>query len=58
MFVAEEKHECDGIIKFVHLLEVGDLIEVADVYYGEVLDTISDTLGVVSRRRRSGKAQY
>ena len=44
MFIAEEEHEGDRVVEFVHLLEVGDLIEVADVDDGEVLDAISDAL--------------
>lgn len=45
MFVSKEEHEGNGIVEFVHLLEVGDLIEVADVDNGEVLDTIGDAWG-------------
>jgi hypothetical protein len=43
MFVSEEKHEGDWVIEFIHLLEVWDLVEIADVDDGEVLNTISDT---------------
>lgn len=42
VFVSEEEHEGDGVVEFVHLLEVGDLIEIADVDDGEVLDTVGD----------------
>ena len=42
MFVAEEEHESDRIIELVHLLEVGDLVEVANVDDGEVLDSVCD----------------
>ena len=42
VLVAEEEHEGDGIVEFVHLLEVGDLVEVADVDDGEVLDAVGD----------------
>lgn len=44
VFVAEEEHECDGVIKFIHLFKVGNLIEVADVDDSEVLDTVGDSL--------------
>ena len=40
VFVAEEEHDGDRIVEFVHLLEVGHLIEVADIYDGEVLDPV------------------
>jgi len=44
VLVAEEEHKRDGIVEFVHLVEVGDLVEVADVDDSEVLHTISDTI--------------
>jgi len=44
MFIAEEEHEGNRIVEFIHLLEVGDLVEVADVDDGEVLDTIGDAV--------------
>lgn len=42
MFVSEEEHEGDWIIKFIHLFKVGNLVEIANVDNGEVLDTIGD----------------
>jgi hypothetical protein len=42
VFVSEEEHEGDGIVEFVHLFEVGYLIEIADVNDGEVLDTVGN----------------
>lgn len=39
MLVAEEKHERHRVVKLVHLLEIGHLVEIADVDDGEVLDT-------------------
>lgn len=42
MLIAEEEHERDWIVEFVHLLEIGDLVEVADIDNGEVFDEISD----------------
>lgn len=44
MLVPEEEHEGNGIVEFVHLLEVWDLIEIADIDDGEVLDSVSDTV--------------
>jgi len=44
MLVSKEEHECDGIVEFVHLLEVRNLIEIADVDDGKVLDSICDTV--------------
>ena len=44
MFVAEEEHEGNGIVKFIHLFKVGNLIEIADVDDGEILDPIGDTV--------------
>ena len=43
MLVAEKEHEGDWIVKFVHLLEVWDLVEIAHVDDSKVLDSISDT---------------
>jgi len=40
---AEERH--------AHLLEVGDLVEVADVDDGEVLDAVGDACESVRRRK-------
>lgn len=45
MFVPEEEHECGCIVEFVHLFEVGNLIEIADVDYCEVLDAVCDACG-------------
>lgn len=42
MLVSEEEHQGDRIVEFVHLLEVGDLIEVADINDGEILDSVGD----------------
>ena len=33
------------VLLTVHLLEVGDLVEIADVDDGKVLDTVGDTYG-------------
>jgi len=43
VFVAEEKHYGDGVVEFIHLLEVWDLVEITDVDDGKVLDAIGDT---------------
>lgn len=42
MLVAKEEHERHRVVEFVHLFEVGHLVEIADVDYGEVLDAVSD----------------
>ena len=42
VFVAKEEHESDRVVEFVHLLEVGDLVEVTNVDDSEVLDPIGD----------------
>ena len=42
MLVAEEEHERHRIVELVHLLEVRNLIEIADVEHGEILDTVRD----------------
>lgn len=44
MLVPEEEHDGHGIVKFVHLLEVGHLVEIADVDDGEVLDLVGDAV--------------
>jgi len=42
VLVSEEEHECNRIVEFVHLFEVGNLIEIANVDYSEVFDLVSD----------------
>lgn len=42
MLVSKEEHESDWVVELVHLLEVWDLVEVADVDNGEVLDAIGN----------------
>jgi hypothetical protein len=44
VFVAKEEHEGDGIVEFVHLFEVRDLIEVAYVDDRKVFDSIGDLI--------------
>ena len=44
VFIPEEEHERDGIIELIHLLKVRDLIEIADVDDGEVLDAVGDAV--------------
>lgn len=48
MFVAEEEHQRHGVVELVHLLEVGDLIEITDVEDGEVLDAVGDPFAAES----------
>ena len=42
VLVAEEEHKRDGIVKFVHLFEVRNLVEVANINNGEILNTVSN----------------
>lgn len=42
MFVSEEEHDSAWVVKLVHGIEVGDSIDVADVYDGKVLDALGD----------------
>ena len=44
MFIPEEKHDGHGVVEFVHLLEVGHLVEVAEVDDGEVFDALGDAV--------------
>lgn len=44
MFISKEEHKGNGIVEFVHLLKVRDLVEVADVDDGEVLHAIGDAI--------------
>ncbi len=43
VLVAEEEHERHWIVQFIHLLEVRDLVKIANVDYCEILDTIGNT---------------
>ncbi len=42
VLVAEEEHERHRIVELVHLLEVRNLIEIAYVEHGEILNTVRD----------------
>jgi uncharacterized 2Fe-2S/4Fe-4S cluster protein (DUF4445 family) len=42
VLVAEEEHKRDGIVKFVHLVEVRNLVEIANVDDSEVFHTVGD----------------
>lgn len=42
MLVAEEEHDGAWVVELVHLVEVGDLVDVADVDGGEGLDLVGD----------------
>lgn len=44
VFVAEEEHDGHGVVKLVHLVEVGHLIQIADIDDSEVLDTVGDAV--------------
>jgi hypothetical protein len=42
VLVAEEEHDGHRVVQLVHLLEIGHLVDVADVDDGEVLDAVGD----------------
>ena len=42
MLIAEEEHQRHRIVEFVHLLEVGYLVQIADVEDGEILHAVGD----------------
>jgi hypothetical protein len=42
VLVAEEEHHRHRVVELVHLLEIRDLVEVADVDDGKVLDAVGD----------------
>ena len=42
VLVAEKEHDGAGVVQLVHLVEVGDLVDVADVDGGEALDLVGD----------------
>jgi len=44
MFVAEEEHEGDWVVEFIHLLEVRDLVKIAHIDDGKVLYSMGDTI--------------
>jgi hypothetical protein len=44
VFIPEEEHKCHRIVQLVHLVEVLDLFQVADVDDGEVLDAVCDAV--------------
>jgi hypothetical protein len=54
VLVAEEEHEGDRVVEFIHLFKVGNLIQVADVDDCEVLDTIGDTFESLAGERDPG----
>jgi hypothetical protein len=44
VFVAEEEHDGHGIVELVHLVEVGDLVQIADVDDGKVFHAVGDAV--------------
>lgn len=42
VFVSEEEHEGAWVVELVHLVEVGDLVDVAEVDDGVVADLVGD----------------
>lgn len=43
MFISEEEHERHRVVEFVHLLEVGHLIEIAYVENCKVFDSVGNS---------------
>ena len=43
VLVAEEEHQCHRVVELVHLLEIGDLVQIAYIEDGEVFDTVGDS---------------
>ena len=54
MLVAEEEHKRHWVVELVHLLEVRNLIEIAYVEHGEVLDTVRDPYGSAGQVCKEG----
>ena len=57
VLIPEEKHNGDGVVEFVHLLEVWHLIEITNVDDSEVLDPIGDAYEQLASLSKKGKAQ-
>ena len=54
MFVPEKEHECHRVVELVHLLEVGNLIQIANIEHGKILDTVGDPYAALVTRRYTG----
>lgn len=58
VLISEKEHQRDRIVQFVHLLEVGDLVEVTHVDDSEVFHPVGNALVVhVSDRKRERKGR-
>jgi len=44
MLITEEEHDGQGVVEFVHLVEVGHLVNVAEVDDGKIFDFIGDAV--------------
>ena len=53
VFVAEEEHDGHRVVELVHLVEVGNLVDIAEVDDGKVFDLVGDAWEGVSRITRS-----
>lgn len=42
MFIPKEEHDGARVVEFVHLLEIGHLVQIAEVDDGKVLDAVGD----------------
>lgn len=54
MLIPEEEHDCARVVQLVHGLEVGDLIEVANVYHGKILDAVGHPACLISASWEGG----
>lgn len=42
VFISKEEHDGARVVELVHLLEIGHLVQIAEVNYGKVLDTVGN----------------
>lgn len=42
MFISKEEHDRHWVVQLVHLVEVGDLVDIAEVDDGEVFDAVGN----------------
>lgn len=49
MLIAEEEHDGQRIVELIHLVEIADLVKVAEVDDGKVFDAFSNACSCVSR---------
>jgi hypothetical protein len=42
VFISEKEHDCDGIIQLIHLVEIGDFVDIDKVKDGKVFAYFGD----------------